>query len=622
MQKQLQPFFDYESVTRETFNTPEAYEYVLNQPDKFTQQIELGKLSDAGKKVGVQNVKGLFKSFVESIKYSNANDCAITEFSDLPSGLELQTGRWNATDEGIWRHGTKGSEDIIACSHPILPVKRFRNIDTGLEKILIEFSRGAFRRTQVMVDRSTIASTRQITELADHGISVTSENASALVEYLQDMEAYNYDRIKTIKSTTRMGWVSKDVFLPYDDNIMYDGDVNYKHLFDSLIAEGDFETWLDTVRDARRKDIAVRIGLAASFASVLLEKINSLSMFAHFWSSGSATGKTVILMLAASIWGDPELGRLTQSFNTTEVASEWTCAFLNSIPLIMDELRLAQDKFGKSHFNVYKISQGVGRARGRKTGGIQSVSNWKLCCITSGETPLTTMSDGAGAFARIVDVEIADKIFSLEEGQAITKVIRKNHGHAGRMFVEKLIELGDEELQARHNQIMKDINHADKIQDKQRMAAAALLLADEIADEIIFHDDQGRLTFTELKPYLVTTNEISPNTRALAVFMDNYSVNRKYFEDDLRYEHHGFYDKENGYIYMVRSKFNELMRDHGFSDRAVLSAWHKQGLILTEERGGKLHYVVRRRNVQGEDARYVAVKVPDNDQEEEWLGNC
>ena len=142
----------------------------------------------------------------------------------------------------------------------------------------------------------------------------------------------------------------------------------------------------------------------------------------------------------------------------------------------MDELQLARDRYGNLMFNVYKISQGVGRARGRKTGGIETTPTWRLCCITSGETPLTTISDGAGAYARIIDVRIDEIIFDLEDGQRITKTIRNNYGHAGRIFVEKLIEIGDEELERRYGEMVKQINNSDKIQEKQRMAAAGDLI--------------------------------------------------------------------------------------------------------------------------------------------------
>lgn len=75
-------------------------------------------------------------------------------------------------------------------------------------------------------------------------------------------------------------------------------------------------------------------------------------------------------MLAASVWGNPMIGKYIKTFNATEVGHEKTAAFLNSLPMLIDELQLARDARGKIQFNVYALAQGVGRTRGTKSGGL------------------------------------------------------------------------------------------------------------------------------------------------------------------------------------------------------------------------------------------------------------
>lgn len=57
--------------------------------------------------------------------------------------------------------------------------------------------------------------------------------------------------------------------------------------------------------------------LAASFASPLLEPLNCLPFFVHLWGVDSGTGKTVALMVAASVWGDPTIGSFVKTFDGT-----------------------------------------------------------------------------------------------------------------------------------------------------------------------------------------------------------------------------------------------------------------------------------------------------------------
>ena len=187
------------------------------------------------------------------------------------------------------------------------------------------------------------------------------------------------------------------------------------------------------------------------------------------------------------------------------------------------------------------------------------------------------------------------------------------YGHAGRMFVQALIEIGEEQLQARYAEIVRTINGAGDIQDKQRMAAAALLLADEIADEVIFQDDQGRLGTEELRPYLLTTDDVSRTKRAYEFLVDWITINGARFEDDSPHDRYGVI--EGNWAYVIRSQFEAVMKQEGFSSRAVLSAWNKEGLIQTEELAGKTHFAVRKR-IDKQRARYVAVRLPGSDQED------
>ena len=86
--------------------------------------------------------------------------------------------------------------------------------------------------------------------------------------------------------------------------------------------------------------------LAASFASPILSLVGSLPFFVHLWGVDSGTGKTVGLMAAASVWGNPALGSYIQTFNATQVGHERTAAFLNHLPMCIDELQLTKDSHG------------------------------------------------------------------------------------------------------------------------------------------------------------------------------------------------------------------------------------------------------------------------------------
>ncbi|MFR2692638.1 MAG: DUF927 domain-containing protein [Enterocloster bolteae] len=76
--------------------------------------------------------------------------------------------------------------------------------------------------------------------------------------------------------------------------------------------------------------------LAASFSSVLVQLLGGLPYFVDLWGETEG-GKTVDLMLAASVWADPDESAYIKDYKGTEVGLEAICDLLNNLPLILDD---------------------------------------------------------------------------------------------------------------------------------------------------------------------------------------------------------------------------------------------------------------------------------------------
>ena len=67
----------------------------------------------------------------------------------------------------------------------------------------------------------------------------------------------NRKKIERMVSTSKMGWWkidqdSKSGFMPYtSDGIEFDGDDQYKEVFNSIKAVGDYVTWLEEMKNIR-----------------------------------------------------------------------------------------------------------------------------------------------------------------------------------------------------------------------------------------------------------------------------------------------------------------------------------------------------------------------------------
>jgi len=57
-----------------------------------------------------------------------------------------------------------------------------------------------------------------------------------------------------------------------------------------------------------------------------------------------------------------------------------------------------------------------------------------------------TRSDGQGAFARVIEIEVKDILFEFEEGSYLADFLKENYGHAGPLMIEAMKQTGKEEL--------------------------------------------------------------------------------------------------------------------------------------------------------------------------------
>jgi hypothetical protein len=527
--------------------------------------------------LGVKNFIELWKAYlsVRENKYKEVTMYDnVTEFTDQP--LELYCGEYSCNDEGIKSIGQDGSVTVV-CRHPIMPVRRLKNLDTGEIKLELAYRRGARWTDGIVVDRPILANCQKIIDLAKYGIAVDSDNSKDMVKYITCVEDKNYDKLGETKSVARLGWIRGCGFSPYVDGVVYDGDAMLNQAYKAVHECGDYNTWIETARKIRQHGIIAHIMMAASFSSVLVEPLGLLPFFLHIWG-GTEAGKTVGLMVAASVWADPDMGEYIRTFNSTSVAQEVMAGFCNSLPICMDELQIIKDRadFDKT---IYMLTEGIGRGRGAKSGGMQKTYTWRNCIITTGEMPISNPNSGGGAVNRIIEIDCKDeKLF--DDPRMTANTVRQNYGFAGREFVRMLtdnIPHAKEIYQSYYSGLVSGSST-----EKQSMAASVILTADQLATEWIFKDGRA-LKSEDLEEFLTTKDEVDSNRRALDWLYGEVAVNSARFDSGPNSgEVWGQIDDD--YIYIIKGVFDRIMQDAGYNGGAFLS-WAKGRNLLKMEDG-------------------------------------
>ena len=596
------------TYTRDDFlKTTAPYDFVylyINNKFRFGQVKEL--VATRAKEVGVRTFAQQFKNYMAenhpNIKQVHVN---FTEFPDAP--IVLACGKYTCLED-VCFEDSRG-EIVEVCNHPIMPVERIVNIDDNTEKLRLKYRKGVVWR-DVIVEKEILASASKIVQLANVGIAVNSENAKYLVRYLTDMESLNYDIIPEVKSVGRLGWIKGYGFSPYIDELIFDGEESFRHMFRAIKPVGDFFEWRKLALDVRKeKDPSARILLAASFASVLVEPCDCLPFFVHLWG-GTESGKSVATLFACSVWASPVLGEYMKTFNATAVSQELTAGFLNSLPLAYDELQIVQSRKSNDDI-VYKLCEGVGRDRGKKTGGLQKLSTWRNVILSTGETPISSATSGGGAINRVIEIECSNRKIISNPLELIPRM-KENYGLAGALFVD-WIQQKQENLQEVIDlrlSYMKKFRDFSDVTDKQAMAASLILTADELTERL-FIQDGVRLTIDDLKPFLITKADVDLNQRCYDFLCDfvvaNYAKFNPAGNDNYQGEIYG--DARDDYVYIIKSKFDQVLTDNGYNPRAFLSWAAKKDLIKRDGR----HNTVKHPICSYGNPRCVALYRADDD---------
>ena len=606
------------------FLTEEPYKFIYDHRDNpFMLQVYVEKMRTIAQQVGFKTFMKTWNTYLASQKNKGTavlgqND---TNFPDQP--VQLRCGGYSCDEKGV-RRFSEMLGDIEVISHPIMPVKRVTNIETFEEKLEIAYCRGRDPWKSITVSREQLASAQKIIGLSRQGVAVNSENAKEVVKFLGVLESDNYDDLPRQNSVSHMGWLSDGQFMPYVKDVTYDGDsAELQRMFEEFKPVGNESTWMDIAREVRSgSSVPARMALAASFAAPLTQILGCLPFFVHFWGE-TGCGKTVGLMLAASVWGNPDVGRYIKTFSGTKVSMELYASFCCNLPILFDELQVISDRKMFDDI-IYMLTEGASKGRGAKEGGLQVQRRWASSIITTGEMPITQSNSGGGAVARTIEVNYGG-VPLFARPREIANSLKENYGFAGPKFIKSLQKDGIiESLKALFRKFYYDIMKED-VQDKQVLSASLLLVADILATKAIFKDNKA-LTFEDIRPYLVSRTETDVNLRCYNWLIGFCAASPRKFDtsDTAIGECWGQYKEDHGvsYVCINKSIFEDLLKNKGFSAGAFID-WARRKDLLKGTfygKGNKNNRPTRPVYINNKPVPHYWIKLPadENTEREEY----
>ena len=309
--------------------------------------------------------------------------------------------------------------------------------------------------------------------------------------------------------------------------------------------------------------------------------MSALPFVLHLWG-GTGSGKTVAMMVAASVWGNPGMGKLVRTMNMTVNSMMSTASILRNLPFFGDELQTIKSRFENYDTLIMRVTEGLDR--GRMTNAtFQRQKSWLNSFVFTGEEPCTKSQSGGGVKNRVIEIECDQQIIS--NGNAVVNFISQHYGCAGKVFVDSLKGMN---LANDYNEIMRLVLDVTDTTEKQAMAMALMLQADSIVSDVIFGKPADILTPEDIVGFVKSKAEVDVSERAFNIIVDVIGANADKFDTE--------FDPPSGYAYWGRRRpdgvvmvnktvLEQELDKNGFDYAALKKKWAEAGHLLKTKQG-------------------------------------
>ena len=422
----------------------------------------------------------------------NTDESACEDADGAPSVegwfVDRQGRLWAANADGELRYTVTATAPWIACD--------LVDVDTGDVRALVRVAVAGQVRERALDRDVLLNQSRIIGALAPLGANISSTNAKDVVRYLTDCERRRAGERPRARSVTHLGWAEGALssFMPYDAG----GGVRFDPSPDEAVKAqpflepaGTLEGWVAGIAPVRAASPAFRCVLAASFASALVALLGVQTFIVYLWGR-SRSGKTPTLKAAGSVWGDPTEGSDSyfRTFADTPRSIVRAAALFHDIPVIIDELQSKGAPGGQASKRqivedlLYSLSLGHERGALNSDRSMMHAGSWRSLTIATGEIPIVGESTQQGAANRTLELN-AEPFSDVRQAQAMHHLVAREHGTAGRAFVEAL-RRNPAEFYAQQFAQMRDAVCSTACGHPQADNIALLAFADALAEFYVF----------------------------------------------------------------------------------------------------------------------------------------
>jgi hypothetical protein len=268
----------------------------------------------------------------------------------------------------------------------------------------------------------------------------------------------------------------------------------------TLTKKGSYDEWKKAISFYERPGLELRaFGFFCGFGSLLMPMFDSKEKSAviNLYNPEAGQGKTAVLQMMTSIYGNPDLeSKLINVWGDTENSIINRFGYMKNLPAAVDEMTdVTPDelhrflKFLSSGRGKNRLGNGANKERDNTT-------VFNLICVVSSNTDFRTVmfskkAKASGEMARFIQLRIekAQEMSKAEVDELLSKIF-DNYGHAGEEYAQYIIQNYDKVKKELHEmQVKLDTLLGFKGEDRKFSTnLAAVFLGAIIAKRLGIHN--------------------------------------------------------------------------------------------------------------------------------------
>lgn len=363
---------------------------------------------------------------------------------------------------------TLDDTDIDVCKFDIYPIGYGFDETLGYETVRYHWDRPHMGWQEISLRQAYLAegSREFAAAIADQGIVLHSKRQT---EFFQLMMRSYMEELRNIRTMTNlystMGWKENNTAFVIGDTVIKrdtDGVVSEETVklssgvqrkgTEFYHTKGTLDGWSSLTSIMEKAGLNVHMFTLGVGLSAPLYNFTGLKGITVSLYGSTGGGKTLAQYWAQSIYGDPE--KLHFSANYTQNSLFSRLGIYANLPMTIDEVTLMNDKEVGSF--CYWVTQGRDKARLNRNADERDAKVWATPVVVSTNRSLQSKLIASGLdtdaqMARMLEVTVPQNPFfkqKSETGRKIYEAINANYGHAGRIFIKNLLEMGEGGIQA------------------------------------------------------------------------------------------------------------------------------------------------------------------------------